>query len=426
MIEQFFRKPAAAQHHRSAPVVGPYLDGIVGRLAESGYGCMTVRRYIYACEDFGRFLADRRLELRDVDEVQVETFLNEVAGRRRTWCGVPVDAVGAVQGRRGPLALLLAQLRRAGIVVTTQCKVGTVESPHADVLDGYLEFLRRHRGIQEATIGQHRLHLGRFLWHITAAAVPIRELTASQLDAFIVECGQWMGRRSIGRVSAALRGFLRYLHFSGQIEHDLSPQIAMPRVYALETVPRALPWSDVLKLLSAPDRSTVAGRRDYAILVLLAVYGLRASEVVALSLDDVDWRRNQLRIRRSKGGDRNWYPLHPEVGEAIADYVRHGRPRSASPRIFFTLYAPVRPLRRSNAVGNVVMRQLQRAGIESPHWGTHTLRHSRAVHLLQHGFSLNAIGQLLGHRHPQSTFIYAKAALDDLRSVGLEVTEVVP
>jgi site-specific recombinase XerD len=426
MLEQFFREPVAAQQHRGAPVVGPCLDGIAQQLAEAGYGCMTVRRYIYACEDFGRFLADRRLELRDVDEVQVGTFLNEVAGRRRTWCGVQVDAVAAVQGRRGPLALLVAQLRRAGIVATTECQVVTVESPHADVLDGYLEFLRRHRGIQEATIGQHRLHVGRFLQHISAEAVPIHDLTASQLDTFIVECGRRMARRSMGRVSAALRSFIRYLHFSGQIDHDLSPQIAMPRVYALETVPRALAWSDVLKLLCAPDRSTVAGRRDYAILVLLAVYGLRANEVVALSLEDVDWRRNQLRIRRSKGGGHGWYPLHPEVGEAIADYMRHGRPRIESPRIFFTLYAPVRPLRRSNAVGNVVMRQLRRAGIESPHRGTHTLRHSRAVHLLQQGFSLIAIGQLLGHRHPQSTFIYAKAALDDLRSVGLEVTEVVP
>jgi integrase/recombinase XerD len=426
MLEQFFREPAAARQHRSAPVVGPCLDGIVGQLAEVGYRCKTVRRYIYACEDFGRFLADHRLELRDVDEVQVETFLNEVASRRRTWCGMQVDVVGAVQGRRGPLAFLLAQLRRAGIVATSERSGTNVESPHADVLHGYLEFLRQHRGIQEATIEQHRLHVGRFLRHITAEAVPIRGLTASHLDAFIVDCGHRMARRSIGRVSAALRGFVRYLHFSGKIDYDLSPLIAMPRVYALETVPRALPWSDVLKLLSAPNRSTAAGRRDYAILMLLVVYGLRASEVVALSLEDVDWRGNRLRIRRSKGGDRNWYPLHPEVGEAIADYVLQGRPHSASAQIFFTLHAPVRPWRRSNAVGNVVMRQLRRAGVESPHWGTHTLRHSRAVHLLQHGFSLNAIGQLLGHRHPQSTFIYAKAALDDLRPVGLEVTDVLP
>jgi integrase len=135
-----------------------------------------------------------------------------------------------------------------------------------------LEFLRRHRGIQEATIGQHRLHIGRFLRLLAAEAVPIYEA-----------------------------------------------------------------WSDVLKLLNTPDRSTVAGRRDYAILLLLAVYGLRASEVVALSLEDVDWRRNQLRIRHTKGGERTWYPLHPEVGEAIQDYVRHGRPHAASPRIFFAL-----------------------------------------------------------------------------------------
>ena len=205
--------------------------------------------------------ADRRLGLCDVDEVQVETFLNEVARRPRTWCGVQLDPVGAVQGRRRPL------------VPGLENTVTPVECPHADVLDNYLEFLRRHRRIQEATIGQHRLHIGRFLRLLAAEAVPIYEVSARQLDAFVVECGHWMSRRSIGRAAAALRGFIRYLHFSGQIDYDLSPQIAMPRVYALETVPHALAWSDVLKLLNTPDRSTVAGRRDYAICCFLRCMG---------------------------------------------------------------------------------------------------------------------------------------------------------
>jgi site-specific recombinase XerD len=187
MIEQFFRESAAARQHRNAPVVGPFLDGIVEHLAEAGYCRTTIRRYIYACEDFGRFLADRHLELRDLDEIQIETFLGEVATRRRTWCGAQVDAVGAVQDRRGPLTLLLAQLRRAGVVVTIERHVAMVASPYADVLDGYLEFLWRHRGIQEATIGQHCLHIKRFLRFTTAEAVPLRQLTASQLDGFIVE-----------------------------------------------------------------------------------------------------------------------------------------------------------------------------------------------------------------------------------------------
>jgi len=424
MIEQFFKRPAAIEQHRTAPVVGPFLDGVVADLAELGYSRSTVRRYVYACEGFGQFLTERRVGLGDVDAAHVETFLRETADLR-TWRGVAVDTLGAVRGRRGPVDFLLARLREQG-VVAAEAREARSDAPHHDVLTGYLAFLRRHRGVQERTIGQHRLHVERFLRHIEAGEQVIRTLAASRFDAFLVECGRRMSRRSIGRVSAALRSFLRYLHLSGRIDRDLSLQVAAPRVYALETVPRALQWKDVLKVLAAPDRSTVAGRRDYAVLQLLAVYGLRAGEVAALALSDIDWRGERIRVCRSKGGDACWYPLHPEVGEAIADYLRHGRPASSHPEVFLTLSAPVRRFPRSSAVSNIVARHLRRSGVEAPHWGAHTIRHSRAVQLLQQGFSLKAIGDLLGHRHPQSTFVYTKAAVEDLRSVGLEVTEVLP
>jgi site-specific recombinase XerD len=422
MIEQFFKRPAAIEQHRSAAVVGPYLDGVVADLAELGYTRSTVRRYVYACEDFGRFLTEQRVRLGEVDATHVETFLRETADQR-TWRGVAVNAVSAVRGRRGPIDFLLARLREKGVIAAEARQAGG-DAPHHDVLAGYLAFLRQHRGLQERTIGQ--LHIGRFLRHIEGGDQAIRTLVASQFDGFLVECGRRMSRRSIGRVSAALRSFLRYLHLSGQVDRDLSLQVAAPRVYALESVPRALPWEDVLKVLAAPDRSTAAGRRDYAVLQLLAVYGLRAGEVAALALADIDWRGERIRIRRSKGGDASWYPLHSEVGEAIADYLRQGRPASPHSQVFLALSAPVRPFPRSGPVSNIVARHLRRAGVEAPHWGAHTLRHSRAVHLLQHGFSLKAIGDLFGHRHPQSTFVYAKAAIDDLRSVGLEITEVLP
>src|SRR5450756_2248385 len=167
MIEQFFQHAASVEQHRNAPAVGPYLDDVVGQLAALGYARTTVRRYIHACESFGRFLTVHGVELRDLSEAHVEAFLHEIASQR-TWRGVPVDAAGAVHGRRRPLALLLARLRSAGVVV---------------------------------------------------------------------ECGRWMSRRSIGRVSAALRGFLHYLHLGGEIERDLASQVATPRLYRLETVP---------------------------------------------------------------------------------------------------------------------------------------------------------------------------------------------
>jgi integrase/recombinase XerD len=425
MIERFFKDLATVQQHRQAATVGPYLDGLVEYLAEGGYSRQTVRRYIYACEEFGRFLAERGIGLQSADATRVEKFLHEAANEG-AWRRIPLNPLSAINVRRPAVALLLTRLREKGIVVDGEQAVASVEPRQPDVLAEYLAFLRQHRGIQEVTIRQHQLHVGRFLTYLDGGVQAIHQLTTLQLDGFIVECGRWMSRRSLCRVSAALCGFLRYLHLSGQLDRDLSPQIARPRVYALETVPRALAWTDVIKLLAAPDRSTVRGRRDYAILLLLVVYGLRGGEVAALTLDDIDWRRNQLRIPHSKSGHPSWYPLHPEVGEAIADYLRRGRPATSCQQIFLTLYAPVRPFSRSSAVSNIVERHLRRAGIEAPHWGSHTLRHSRAVHLLQHGFSLEAIGELLGHRRQQSSFIYAKAALDDLRSVALEVTEVLP
>jgi len=424
MIEQFFKKPAAIEQHRSAPVVGPYLDGVVADMAGLGYARSTVHRYVYACEQFGRFLADRRVGLGVATETHVEAFLRETAAGR-TWRGVAVDPVGAVRGRRGPLEFLLERLRRDG-VVAAEARQPEGLVPHHEVLADYLAFLRHHRGMQEHTIAQHQLHVGRLLRHVATGDQAIHDLTPSQFDGFLVECGRRMSRRSIGLVSAALRSFLRYLHLSGQVERDMSLQVAAPRVYALETVPRALPWADVLKLLAAPDRSTVAGRRDYAILMLLAVYGLRANEVAALALEDLDWRGERIRIHGSKGAEAAWYPLHAQVGEAIADYLRHGRPECSHTQVFLTLSAPVRPFPRSGPVSNVVTRHLRRAGVKAPHWGAHTLRHSRAVQLLQQGFSLKAIGDLLGHHCQQSTFIYTKAAVEDLRSVCLEVTEVLP
>jgi integrase/recombinase XerD len=422
MIEQFFRQPATAQRHRAAPLVGPYLDDLVGQLAALGYARISVRRYLYAWLEFGRFAAERGIELRDLGEADVETFLHAVAGDR-TWRGVRVDEAGAVHGRRRPLAFLLERLRDVGVVRPAVPGPARVEPAEARLLDAYLAFLRQHRGVGEAAVGQHALHVGRFLRYVEGRGATIRGLSARELDGFVVECGRWMTRRSMGRVSAALRGFLRYLHVCGEIERDLASQIAMPRVYRLETVPRALPWAEVGRLLAAPDRSTVAGRRDHAILVLLAVYGMRAGEVAALTLDDIDWRANELRIPRAKGGRASSYPLHPDAGAAVADYLRRGRPASAWREIFLTISAPARPFARSSGISNIVARHLLRAGIAAPHWGAHTLRHSRAVHLLGQGFSLAAIGDLFGHHHAQSTFIYAKAALEDLRPVGLEVTE---
>ena len=172
------------------------------------------------------------------------------------------------------------------------------------------------------------------------------------------------------------------------------------------------------QLLASIDRRTAIGRRDYAILLLLARLGLRSGEVAFLELDDIDWSAGQLSVR-GKGGQRTELPLPADVGKAIAAYLRHGRPRSTSRRVFLRGKAPIRGFLGQCGIGSIVRHSLQRAGIDAPTTGAHQFRHGLATEMLRQGASLSEIGEVLGHRHPQTTTIYAKVDLKALRTLAL-------
>jgi site-specific recombinase XerD len=171
-------------------------------------------------------------------------------------------------------------------------------------------------------------------------------------------------------------------------------------------------------LLASIDRSTAVGRRDYAILLLLARLGLRSGEVAFLELDGIDWKSGQLSIR-GKSGQRSDLPLSTEVGKAIAAYLRRGRPPCSSRRVFLRARAPVCGFRGASGVGSIVRHRLQRAGVDAPTYGAHQFRHGLATEMLRQGASLGEIGELLGHHNPQTTKIYAKVDLDALRTLAM-------
>jgi integrase/recombinase XerD len=174
----------------------------------------------------------------------------------------------------------------------------------------------------------------------------------------------------------------------------------------------------VRRLLARINRRTAVGRRDYAILLLLARLGLRSGEVVFLELDDINWKDGSFSVR-GKGGRRFQLPLPADVGEAIVAYVRHGRPTSNSRRVFLRAKAPFRGFLGPSAVGSIVRHALLRAGIDAPTTGAHQFRHGLATEMLRHGASLSEIGELLGHRSPETTKIYTKVDLDALRTLAL-------
>ena len=219
-------------------------------------------------------------------------------------------------------------------------------------------------------------------------------------------------------MTTALRSFLRYARYLGEVTLDLAAAVPIVANWSMTSIPRAISADHVRRLLASIDRHTALGRRDYAVLLLLARLGLRSSEVAFLELDDIDWKTGRLSVR-SKGAQRNTMPLPAEVGKAIVAYLRHGRPATASRRVFLRAKAPIRAFRGASGVGSLVRHSLERAGINAPTKGAHQFRHGLATEMLRQGASFGEIGELLGHRHPQTTKIYTKVDLKALRTLAL-------
>jgi len=191
----------------------------------------------------------------------------------------------------------------------------------------------------------------------------------------------------------------------------------------MESLPRVLNWDEVKKILHSVDLSLKIGLQHYAILILLTTYGLRAGEVAQIKLDDINWRKETIHISQKKSGRDLWLPLTPQVGKAILNYLKRGRPPSKHREIFLLTCAPWNPLTSSN-IAYVVRRHIKLAELDAPHRGPHIIRHSFATHLIREGVPLKEIGDMLGHRSPESTHIYTKTATENLREVALEVPEV--
>ncbi len=401
-------------------MVGPLqseVDAFAAELARVGYGSCAHDHYVRVAQRLDDYLA--RHGVTDAGEVlehlagfRIEMRLRPRKKRR------PTDPLAHYWGRA--LDLLVRQLREHGVLPP---------APVAQLqprLAAYLAFLAEHVGLRPATIRRHKDYVGEFLHRLAARTdSDLEAITIEDVDNHLIEVSRRFSRRSIGLVSGCLRGFLRYLFVQGVSRIDLQQQVVTPRLYSLESVPRAISWKDVRKTIASVRGDGLSARRDSAILKLLAVHGLRASEVANLELSDIDWRREIIRIRRSKVRSQEEIPLSAEVGEAIIAYLKKRPEGMPYARLFLTMRAPIVPLVHGQ-ISLRVRRYLLRTGVQAPHLGSHTLRHSHAMHLLRRGFSLKAIGDVLGHRRPQTTMVYTKAATDDLREVAQEIDGVLP
>ena len=277
------------------------------------------------------------------------------------------------------------------------------------------------RGLVPPTIQQHVATAAQFLSHLDYEIRPERlaELTASDVEAFVRQAGYRLSRGTLQHRVAQLRGFLRFLASAGRVRPGLDHQIDTPRVYRQEHLPRSLPWATVQKLLHAVDRHTPHGLRDYAMLFLVATYGLRACEVVALTLDAIDWRGRRLQVPQRKAGTPLVLPLTDAAGTVLLQYLRRGRPSSSPHRELFLRHRAPAGVLKPTAVSEVFQKWVRHSGLPISFHGPHCLRHSYAVALLRRGVGLKTLGDLLGHRTAESTCAYLRLATDDLRAVAL-------
>jgi site-specific recombinase XerD len=292
-------------------------------------------------------------------------------------------------------------------------------------LDSFLAELRDVRGYSEQTIATRKSALEYFFEWLTEQGISLRDVSPETFAAYFVQHKARGWKKSTIKIyGQSLKAFFRY---AGQHEwcmSGLAETIENPTIYSLAGVPQGPSWEQVRELIASLNTERPSHIRDRAIILLLAVYGLRIGEVCALKLEDVDWVNEKIRIRRSKNKRVQEFPLTAEVGNAILKYLRNVRPNCAARSLFLTLPKPPRPMINRNASTSIGLR-IRALGWQLPHYGPHSLRHACATHLLDAGFSLKEIGDQLGHRSPQSTQIYAKVDRKKLRQVaGMEISSL--
>jgi site-specific recombinase XerD len=282
------------------------------------------------------------------------------------------------------------------------------------------QYLTVERGLSQASLRNRLPFVRSFLEHrFRASAIVMGEVRAPDVTHFLLRKLHTIGPNRAKLLVGALRSFFRFLQWRGDIAIDLASFVPKVADWRLSDLPKSLPVDEVERLIGSCRRETITGQRDYTLLLLLARLGLRAGEVVALTLDDIDWEAGELMVR-GKGGRQDRLPIPQDVGQAMVTYLRQGRPRDCSTRRFFVRRrAPCRGFASSAAVCTIVKRALERADIASPRKGAHLLRHSLATEMLRKGASLAEIGEILRHQSVDTTAIYAKVDLAALRALAL-------
>jgi site-specific recombinase XerD len=414
MLEHYFSKPDTVDRIRNC-WLGEHIEAYVVLLKEQGYAARNVHRRVPLLRQFCEFTWSKGARSpKDLPAYVAPFVAHRLASRD---AGRSADRSRQFANEvRGPIEQFLSSILPD---YKSRGRHRVRQDPFMDQAPDFYTYLRQERGLRDTTTVHYDYCLRRFEAYLARIGVhTLDALSPPVLSAFIIESSPFLSKTTMTGLCSSLRVFLRYLHREDIVSRDLAPAIEGPQKYRLSSVPRSITWDEVRLMLEAVDRRIPVGKRDYAILLLLVTYGLRAREVAALTVDDIDWERERLLVPERKAGHCTAYPLSAVVGEALLDYLQRARPKTTERQVFFQVVAPLAPI-TYNGVASRAAHYLGKAGIQVRRAGSHTLRHTCVQRLVDAEFPLKTIGDYVGHRSPSSTEVYSKVAVEVLREVAI-------
>jgi site-specific recombinase XerD len=401
MINQFFSDPKVLNRLHFGPL-GLYIDAFAQSLLVKGYKPNTLKQKIMIVVSLSRWLNQKGLSVKDLDEAILNDFLLYKSRR------------GSIFKIEHPtLQALLQHLRESGVVTESV----QIDDDYKRIESSFTEYLFQDRGLKQATIDTYLPITGQFLFdQFGTGPIVLNNLQPNDIVHFILRKTETISVSRAQLIVCTLRSFFRFLYQRKEIAIDLSPSALTVANWRLSNLPKFLELEQIERLLQSCNQDTLIGQRDYVILLLLARLGLRAGFVVHMTLDDIVWEVGDLTLS-GKSDRQDKLPLPQDVGEALARYLRYGRPQCSSRRIFIRIKAPLKGFSSSVAVCNIVRRALVRAELNPAFKGSHLLRHSLATQMLRNGASLAEIGEILRHKKLTTTQIYAKVDFAALRAI---------
>ena len=390
-----------------------YLDSFVESLDAEGFKRPSIGQQIRVVTDFSRWLQSQSIPVEAASDDHVRQFLGSLTHR----CAVR-------QGGAAALWRLMEFLRRRGICSAPKDPGKTTAIQ--GIVSEYASHLREDRGLAAGTLTHYCSFAESFLSErYGTGPVTLDILRGLDVIEFVRRKAACFSPARAKTATTALRSFLRYIRYCGGTQYDLAGAVPTVPNWSMTAIPRAMAPDHLRAVLDGCRRDTAIGRRDYAILMLLARLGLRAAEIVALTLDDIDWEAGSIAVV-GKGSQPAVLPLPSDVGEPLAEYLQWGRPDCVNRSLFLRTTAPIRGLGAQTTIAKIVAAAIRRAGVKTPRGGSHQFRHALAVDMLRHGATLTEIGSVLRHRHHKTTGIYAKVDFDALRPLSQSWPEGAP